>query len=255
MKFESKYEHFLLIKCPWNIVCKVSTLLSRHHCVNSSFLQNEAVHGFDSLSILLVQIITLCLIVTEWATKVKEGDWDWSCDLFSCVADAFLYAYDVSVLFDFQLHDVEVCTLQWRDNKRGGVSNHQRLDYLLSRLLGRRLNTHTHTPKLRVTGLSEGNSPVTGEFPAQRASNAENVSIWWRWPSCYFLIWIVTMASHWYAIIAGPLFSGIHWSHEEFPSHGQQCGIIFTLLLFWTRRLTNSQEIDDLKCCDDHMIV
>ena len=36
------------------------------------------------------------------------------------------------------------------------------------------------TSKLRVTGLCEGNSPVTGEFPAQRASNAENVSIWWR---------------------------------------------------------------------------
>ena len=26
----------------------------------------------------------------------------------------------------------------------------------------------------------EGNSPVTGEFPAQGASKAENVSIWWR---------------------------------------------------------------------------
>ena len=25
-----------------------------------------------------------------------------------------------------------------------------------------------------------GNSPGTGEFPAQMASNAENVSIWWR---------------------------------------------------------------------------
>ena len=25
-----------------------------------------------------------------------------------------------------------------------------------------------------------GYSPVTGEFPAQRASNAEKVSIWWR---------------------------------------------------------------------------
>ena len=25
-----------------------------------------------------------------------------------------------------------------------------------------------------------GNSPVTGAFPSQRASNAENVSIWWR---------------------------------------------------------------------------
>ena len=29
---------------------------------------------------------------------------------------------------------------------------------------------------LRVTGLCVGNSQVTGEFPAQRASNAENVS-------------------------------------------------------------------------------
>ena len=36
------------------------------------------------------------------------------------------------------------------------------------------------TSKLRVTGLCEGNSPVTREFPALRASNAENVSIWWR---------------------------------------------------------------------------
>ena len=36
------------------------------------------------------------------------------------------------------------------------------------------------TSKLRVTGLCAGNSPVTDEFPTQRASNAENVSIWWR---------------------------------------------------------------------------
>ena len=27
---------------------------------------------------------------------------------------------------------------------------------------------------------SSGNSPGTDEFPAQMASNAENVSIWWR---------------------------------------------------------------------------
>ena len=32
--------------------------------------------------------------------------------------------------------------------------------------------------KLHVTGLCEGNSSVTGEFPAQRDSNAENFSIW-----------------------------------------------------------------------------
>ena len=33
---------------------------------------------------------------------------------------------------------------------------------------------------LRVTGLCVGNSPGTGEFPEQMASNAENVSISWR---------------------------------------------------------------------------
>ena len=36
------------------------------------------------------------------------------------------------------------------------------------------------TPKLRVTGLCAGNSPGTGEFPAQMGSYAENVSISWR---------------------------------------------------------------------------
>ena len=36
------------------------------------------------------------------------------------------------------------------------------------------------TSKLCVTGLCVGNSPVTGEYPVQMASNAENVSIWWR---------------------------------------------------------------------------
>ena len=36
------------------------------------------------------------------------------------------------------------------------------------------------TSKLRATGLCAWNSPVTGEFTAQMASNAEYVSIWWR---------------------------------------------------------------------------
>ena len=67
--------------------------------------------------------------------------------------------------------------LQWRHNKHDGVSNHRYHDCLINRLLRRRSK---ETSKLRVTGLWEGNSPVTGEFPAQRASNAETVSIWWR---------------------------------------------------------------------------
>ena len=68
-------------------------------------------------------------------------------------------------------------TLRWRHNGRFGISNHQPHDYLLNRSFRRRSKK---TSKLRVTGLGAGNSPVTGEFPAQMASNAENVSIWWR---------------------------------------------------------------------------
>ena len=67
--------------------------------------------------------------------------------------------------------------LQWRHNERDGVSIHHPHDCLLNRLFRRRSNI---TSKLRTTGLCEGNSPVTGEFPAQRASDAENVCIWWR---------------------------------------------------------------------------
>ena len=61
----------------------------------------------------------------------------------------------------------------WCHNGHDGVSNHQPPDCLLSRLFRRKSKKIS---KLRVTGLCEGNSTVTGEFPAQRASNAENVS-------------------------------------------------------------------------------
>ena len=67
--------------------------------------------------------------------------------------------------------------LRWRHNEGDSVSNHQPHDCLLNRLFRRRSKK---TSKLRVTGLCAGNSPGTGEFPAQMASYAENVSIWWR---------------------------------------------------------------------------
>ena len=72
---------------------------------------------------------------------------------------------------------VDNFALQWRHNERDQVSNHQPHDCLLNRLFSRRSKKSS---KSRVTSLCEGNSPVTGEFLAQRASNAENVSIWWR---------------------------------------------------------------------------
>ena len=72
---------------------------------------------------------------------------------------------------------IHITTLQWRHNGCNSVSNHQPHDCLLNHLFRRRSKK---TSKLRVTGLCAGNSPGTGEFPAQMASNAENVSIWWR---------------------------------------------------------------------------
>ena len=85
---------------------------------------------------------------------------------------------------------VSTVPLQWRHNKRDGVSNHWRLYCLLNHLYRRRLKK---TSKLHVAGLCEGNPPVIGGFPSQRASNAENIIVrragllWsqrdfeWRW--------------------------------------------------------------------------
>ena len=68
-------------------------------------------------------------------------------------------------------------SLHWRHNEPDVVSNHQPRDCLLNCLFRCRSKK---TSKLRVTGLCAENSPGAGEFPAQKASNAENVSIWWR---------------------------------------------------------------------------
>ena len=85
--------------------------------------------------------------------------------------------FDIMTL-GYRVVKLPACTtLQLRHNGHDGVSIHQSHDCLLNRLFRRRSKK---TPKLSVTGLCTGNSPVTGEFPTQMASNAENVSIWLR---------------------------------------------------------------------------
>ena len=66
-------------------------------------------------------------------------------------------------------------SLQWRHYERDVVSNHQHHDCLLNCLFRRKSKK---TSELSAPSLCEGNSAVTGEFLAQRANNAENVSIW-----------------------------------------------------------------------------
>ena len=111
-------------------------------------------------------------------------------------------------------------SLRWRHNWRDNVSNHQPQDCLLNRLCRRRSKK---TSKLRVTGLCVGNSPGTGEFSAQMASNAENVSIWWRhhvWYSFYAV-------NHWQ----------IHIRQQHTSKIRHQCNVAKLILISNSEKL------------------
>ena len=71
--------------------------------------------------------------------------------------------------------------LRWCHNER----DHQPHDCLCNCLFRRRSKKIS---KLRASGLCEGNSPVTVEFPAQMAGSAENISIQWRHYASYGLV-------------------------------------------------------------------
>ena len=67
-------------------------------------------------------------------------------------------------------------SLHWRHSDHDGVSNHQPHGCLLNRLFRRRSKKASNPRHWPLCGEFTG----TGEIPAQRASYAENVSIWWR---------------------------------------------------------------------------
>ena len=123
--------------------------------------------------------------------------------------------------FDYESCEQSACTswslliltLEWRHNGRDGVSNNQPHDCLLNRLLRRRSKK---TSKLRVTGLCAGISPVTGEYPAHMASNAEYVSIWWRHhelPRTHLLyytrLWISLPITAWFRLFIRLINQGV----------------------------------------------
>ena len=76
-------------------------------------------------------------------------------------------------------HNKTVCIFLgiYCNDESDGVSNHQPHDSWTNRLFNAQIKENS---KLRITGLCEGNSLMTGEFTAQRASNADDVSILWR---------------------------------------------------------------------------
>ena len=126
-------------------------------------------------------------------------------------------------------------TLQWSHNERDCISNHQPHDCLLNRLFKRRSQK---TSKLRVTGLCEGNSPVTGEFPAQRASNAENVSIWWhhhgdRWPACYCMgigLWKYNGSEE---LFNAHLFDSLGYYVHRYDKQSRRSNVQFIFHIIW----------------------
>ena len=118
--------------------------------------------------------------------------------------------------------------LQWRHNERRSVSNHQPHDCLLNRLFRRRSKK---TSKLRLTGLCVGNSPGTGEFPAQMASYVENVSIWWR----HHLMTSPLDFPH--RPVTRSFGQNFSWSAELWPE--------FFLIRAWTNGLANNRDARD----------
>ena len=82
---------------------------------------------------------------------------------------------------DYMLGDVyctrEQCCMHYDDVIMCAIASLITSLTIVYRLFRRRSKK---TSKLRVTGLYVMNSPGTGEFPSQMASNAENISIWWR---------------------------------------------------------------------------
>ena len=85
-------------------------------------------------------------------------------------ACAFFYAVSHTHNECHQPQFLNMNALQWHHNEYDGISNHRRIDCLLNRLFRHRSDK---TSKFRITDLCEGNSPLTCEFPAQKASNGE----------------------------------------------------------------------------------
>ena len=62
-------------------------------------------------------------------------------------------------------------SLQWRHNECDGLSNHRRFDCLFHAQIKENIKAPRHKPLW---------GEFTGDRPTRRASNAKNVSIWWR---------------------------------------------------------------------------
>ena len=143
------------------------------HCIILRTMLN--LH-MNNLQVKFFKQCSLISIKTIWAGKHQiHGTEYMSSPVFVCIFAnrSWIHTTWIYVYLDI----IPRNTLRWRRKERDGVLNHQPHGCLLNRLFR---HTWQKTSKLCVTGLCVGNSPETGEFPTQMASNAENIPIWWR---------------------------------------------------------------------------
>ena len=158
-------------------------------------------------------------VITHPCLCFSDGYWRWSDGVMSDYIRLF-YTDVITFLYPIPhagLANLLMKALQWRHNERDGVSNDRRLDCLLSRLF--RL-TSKKTSKLSVTGLCEG----IHRWP-KRASNAKNVSIWWRHyggSKCFIYLHTSVSVHQQYCTRIDMLMSGFHYNDVTMDSIASQ---------------------------------
>ena len=108
------------------------------------------------------------------------------CNKQKCTKENIDAIRQISIYVTFNMNIQCINTsLRCCHNEYDGVSNHQTHHCLLSRLFRRRSKK---TPKLRVTGLCVGNSPVNSPHKGlvtRKTCPFDDVIMWW----CRWLIW------------------------------------------------------------------
>ena len=140
------------------------------------FIGNRAL----SLSVAGVEFSRILFSISQYSFMQQPHYWIMN----SQSATTFMWQfYGVTVVMGvftpYRVYPIEYFPVHYCDVTMGGMASQiTSLTIVYSSVYSRRRSKKTS--KLRITGLCAWNSPVTGEFFAQRASNAENVSIWRR---------------------------------------------------------------------------
>ena len=174
---------------PISIVIKQTTIVTHFQGICLQISNTNSFRLSGSITMLCCHLYVIWNYSISASQKYRNLWWQWDWYKLQILHFQFIGLHKLSKYhFVYAPSQWETTLpLRWHHNGRGSVSNHQPHDCLLNPLFGRRSKI---TSKLHVTGFCAGNSPLTGEFPAQRASNVENFSIWWRHHDC-------NVASHW----------------------------------------------------------